>query len=590
MWQQSIDPLHNLAASAGAASIPIIVLFVLLLSRRFAGHIAALLTLLSGLIVAILIFHMPANLALLSAVYGILNGMFPIGWIVISAVFLYNLSVANGTFAKVCKSIESITADRRLQALLIAFCFGAFLEGCAGFGAPVAITTGMLVGLGFDPIYAAGICLLANSAPVAFGSIGIPIVTAGQTSGIDPAVIGRMVAHQLPVLSFIVPFWLIILMSGWRRTMEIWPPILVTAATYTTTMFVVAQYLGPLLPNILAAVVSIICLVSFLKVWKPKSIWRFPGEADHLQNSDNLTAANSVSFVRQAAPWTAFLLLILLVSNWGYPGIKAMLDSVTVKLPIAGLDGRILSGVKPISVVYTLNWLSAAGTSILFAALLTIVVQRIPAATAIKTFGETLQRLCNPLITIGSIVGFAYLANFCGMSLALGRALTVMGQLFPLVAPVVGWIGVFVSGSDTASNALFSNMQKATALHLHMNPALTIAANTDGGVCAKMISPQSIAVATASSKTVGQEGEMFRRTLPHSIAMLVIICVLTLLQAHVLSWMVPKLAAAASASKTVAPLGADGITILMISAFIIILLAWINFREPATSPSVQPAK
>ena len=583
MWQQSANPFHNLAASALVAVIPIVVLFALLLSRKVAGHIAAACTLVVGLLIAILAFGMPAKLAALSAFYGMVNGLLPIGWILVAAVFLYNLSVRSGSFATVTRIIESITADRRIQALLIAFCFGAFLEGCAGFGAPVAITTGMLVGLGFQPLYAASICLLANSAPVAFGSIGIPIITAGQTSGVDPALIGHMVVHQLPVLTMILPFWLVILISGWKGAKEIWPAILVTAVSYTVTMYFVAQYLGPSLPNILSSLASIVCLVLFLRVWKPKQIWRFPQENAFVPRADQQPTRLS----EQVRAWTPFLMLILFVSNWGAAGIKAILDRGTVKIPIAGLDGAIITGGKAMSVVYPFGWLSAAGTAIFFASVVTIILMRIPLRQAAEVAGQTIRQLRNPLITICSIVGFAYLANYAGMSIALGAALTLSGHYFPFLAPLVGWIGVFVSGSDTAANALFSNMQRSTATHLGLNPLLTIAANTDGGVTAKMISPQSIAVATASSKLTGQEGRLFRMTLPHSLGLLSIICVITYLQAYSLKGMVPPMPAAAAAVKSgIATLGPAEITILFVSACVLAALAYINARAaiPVTVP------
>ncbi len=561
-------------ASAGLALLPILVLFALLISRKVAGHIAAVCTLVVALLVAILAFGMPVKLAALSALYGMVNGLFPIGWILIAAVFLYNLSVKSGSFATVTRSIESITADRRLQALLIAFCFGAFLEGCAGFGAPVAITTGMLVGLGFQPLYAASICLLANSAPVAFGSIGIPIVTAGQTSGVDPVLIGRMVVHQLPVLTMILPFWLIILISGWKGAKEVWPAILVTAVSYTLTMFLVAEYLGPSLPNILSSLVSIVCLVLFLRVWKPKNIWRFPQEEAYAAPTDRV----HTSFAEQVRAWTPFVLLILFVSNWGAAGIKARLDTATVKIPVSGLDGVIHAGAKALAVIYSFGWLSAAGTAIFLAAGLTALLLRMPARQVGEVVGETMQRLRNPLITICSIVGFAYLANYAGMSIALGSALTVSGHFFPLLSPLVGWIGVFVSGSDTAANALFSNMQRTTASHLGLNPILTIAANTDGGVTGKMISPQSIAVAAASSKLIGQEGQLFRMTLPHSLGLLSIVCVITYLQAYHLQGMVPAMPAAALAAVKVGivPLGVGDLTVLAVSVLVLGMLAYFN--------------
>ncbi len=581
MWQQSSDPFHQLAASAGAAVLPIIVLFALLISRKIAGHLAAVCTLAAAFLVATLAFGMPVKLAALSALYGALNGLFPIGWILIAAVFLYNLSVKSGSFATVTRSIESITADRRLQALLIAFCFGAFLEGCAGFGAPVAITTGMLVGVGFQPLYAASICLLANSAPVAFGSIGIPIVTAGQTSGVDPALIGRMVVHQLPVLTMILPFWLIILISGWKGVKGVWPAVLITALSYTLTMFLAAEYLGPSLPNILSSLVSILCLVLFLRVWKPVSVWRFPQEPAYVPSADQ----THTGFREQVRAWTPFVLLILFVGNWGVAGIKARLDQATVKIPVSGLDGVIHTGTKALAVVYPFGWLSAAGTAIFLAAVLTALLLRMPVREVGEVAAETLQRLRNPLITICCIVGFAYLANYAGMSIALGSALTVSGHFFPFLSPLVGWIGVFVSGSDTAANALFSNMQRTTANHLGLNPILTIAANTDGGVTGKMISPQSIAVAAASSKLIGKEGQLFRMTLPHSLGLLSIVCLITYLQAYYLQGMVPPMpatAALAAAKTGLTPIGLGGGVILLLSGVALGALAYFNATPART--------
>lgn len=516
---------------------------------------------------------MPAGLAGLATLYGALTGLFPIGWIVLSAVFLYNLSVKCGSFATLCRSIESITGDRRLQALLIAFCFGAFLEGCAGFGAPVAITAGMLVGLGFQPVYAAGICLLANSTPVAYGSIGIPIITAGKTSGLDPNLIGLMAAHQLPILSLVTPLWLIVFMSGWKGAREVWPAIVVTALTYTITMVLVATYMGPALPNILSSLVSLVALTLLLRVWKPATIWRFPGEKEHDE-----TASKPLEFVELIRGWTPFLILILCVGNWGMPGIHSILDSVTHVFKFGGLSRIILENHKPLSNEFKFGWLSAAGTSIFAGVFLTMAFLRIPLKQAGEVFGATLVQLRNPLITIASIVAFAYLANDSGMTVAMGRALVVTGHYFPLVSPIVGWIGVFVSGSDTSANALFSNMQKQAALHLHLNPLLTVSANTAGGVTAKMISPQSIAVACASARMVGEEGLLFRTALPHSIGFLAIMCALTYLQAYTMPWMIPPLPAASveAAASGPVPLGTAGWTILAISLALLAVLALVN--------------
>ena len=582
MWHQAADPFHHIALSAGAAVLPILVLFALLVSRKVGGHVAAICTLGVALLVATVAFGMPVKLALLSALVGMANGLFPIGWILVAAVFLYNLSVKSGGFETVCRSIESVTADRRLQALLIAFCFGAFLEGCAGFGAPVAITTGMLVGLGFRPLYAAGLCLLANSAPVAFGSIGIPIVTAGQTTGVDPAYIGRMIAHQLPFLAFLLPFWLVVLMAGWKGAIEVWPAIVVVAASYSLTLYGVATFLGPSLPDILASLVSLACLVLFLRVWEPKTLWRFPGEA-----APAVMGPDAADLSLSLRAWTPFFLLVLFVGNWGVAGTKAVLDQATVKIPVAGLNGAILAGEKPLAVIYSFGWLSAAGTALFLAALLTALLLRMPARQVGATFAETGRGLRLPLVTIAGIVGFASLASYSGMSLALGGALTVTGGLFPLVSPLIGWLGVFISGSDTASNALFGTMQKAAALHLGLNPVLTIAANTDGGVIGKMISPQSIAVAAASSGLVGQEGQLFRRTLPHSLALVAAVCLLTYLQAHGLRGMVPLAPPQfifAAGKPGVAALGWGGISLLSLSAVILAALVYGSVRFSAAKP------
>lgn len=581
MWPQATDPFHKIALSAGAALLPILVLFALLLSRKVAGHVAATCTLAAAFLVAVFAFGMPVKLAVLSALYGAANGLFPIGWILVAAVFLYNLSVKSGGFGTVRRSIESVTADRRLQALLIAFCFGAFLEGCAGFGAPVAITTGMLAGLGFAPLYAAGLCLLANSAPVAFGSIGIPVVTAGQTTGIDPILIGRMIAHQLPFLSFLIPFWLVLLMAGWKGTKEVWPAILVVAASYSLTLYLVATFLGPFLPDILASLVSLVSLVLFLRVWKPKTVWRFPEEAAPTTLADQPPTDRAAPF----RAWTPFILLILFVANWGVAGTKAVLDQATLKIPVAGLSGAILAGGKPLPVLYSFAWLSAAGTAIFIAALLTALLLRTPARTFGQTMAETLRGLRNPLLTIGCIVGFAYLANYSGMSIALGGALTATGQFFPLVSPLIGWLGVFISGSDTASNALFGNIQKTTALHLGISPVLTLAANTDGGVIGKMISPQSIAVATASSGLIGQEGRLFRRTLPHSLALVAAVCLLTYFQAHALGGMVPPMPTFTAAKAEPAALGWGGILLIGLSAAVLAALAYGNARLSPKQPA-----
>ena len=576
MWQQAVNPLGNVPLSAIVASIPIIVLFSMLLSRKIPGHIATVITLVLALDIGILVFHMPIHLAFLSALYGIVNGLFPIGWIVLNAVFLYNISVASGSFAIVRDSIESVTADRRIQALLIAFCFGAFLEGSAGFGAPVAITAGMLVGLGFEPLYAAGICLIANTAPVAFGGIGIPVITAGHLANIDPNILSKMIAHQLPFLAFIIPLWLVLIISGWRGARQIWPAIVVTGGSYAITLYLTASFLGPTLPDILSSVVSIFALIGLLQIWHPKEVWRFPHEKDKV-TEHKLTHSHSKSDLLKA--WTPFLLLILFVANWGNSGIQQWLNKVSLHIPFGALTHGIATPTTTLSISYTFSWLSAAGTAILFAAILTALFLRLSVKDFGKIASKTFLELGKPLTTIGSIVGFAYVANYSGMSTAIGNALTVTGSFFPFVAPLLGWLGVFITGSDTSSNALFSNIQLQTARSLGLNPVLTVAANSSGGVAAKMLSPQSIAVATASTNLTGQEGRLFRFTILHSIGMVLLICALTYVQAYYLPWMIPneKLAAAVIAPNT--GLGSSEIFFIGFSVIVTIALFIHSFRK-----------
>ena len=572
MWSQPVNPLNNLFLSTLVAVIPIIILAGLLLSRKVAGYIACLTTLAIALIIAILVYDMPVKLAGLAGLYGVMSGLMPIGWIVLGAIFLYNISVASGSFRIVRRSIEFITEDRRLQALLIAFCFGAFLEGAAGFGAPVAITAGILIGLGFVPIYAASICLLANTAPVAFGGIGIAVVTAGQITNINPDTLSRMIGHQLPLLALIVPLWLVVIIAGWRGAKAIWPAILVTGGAYAITMFLTSSYLGPALPDILSSIVSLLCLIGLLSVWRPKTVWRFPNETRPIETGMN--ERPSWSLIVRA--WTPFLLLIVFIANWAFSGTQALLSRYTVKIPFGVLNHGISVAGHPLSVSYTFAWLSAAGTAITLAALLSAFLMRMSMKEVINVAGRTLNELKRPLITIASIVGFAYVANYSGISATISDALASTGRFFPFVAPLLGWLGVFITGSDTASNALFSGVQAHTASTLGLNPVLTVSANSTGGVTAKMISPQSVAVAAAATKLTNKEGKLFRRVILDSIGLVAIICVLTYLQAYYLKWMVPAIkpiSAVAHAKFTLADL-----LMISVSLIIIIILAIIARR------------
>jgi lactate permease len=537
VWTQASDPLGNPYLSALAAAIPIVFLFWALAVRRLKGHVAGPCTTAVALLVAILVFRMPAPLAVASTLHGALYGLFPIGWIVIAAVFLYRITVESGQFNAIRDSIASLTADRRLQALLIAFSFGAFLEGCAGFGTPVAISAAMLAGLGFEPLYAAGLCLIANTAPVAFGSIGTPIIVAGQVTGIDAALISKMVGRQLPLLSLVVPLWLVYTMSGRKGVREVWPAALVAGGTFAVAQWWSSNFLGPLLPDIISSLVSILSLVLFLRVWKPANVFRF----EHETGKAEAVGSRALDARTIAWAWSPFVVLTILVGNWGIKPVKAMLDTTTLKFPVPLIhNGLTLAGsTSPVPAVFTFNWLSATGTVILISALISLVIARVPARSAAGLFGRTLASLAAPLLTIGSVLGLAYIGNSSGMTTAMGTALASTGQFFPLFSPVLGWLGVFMTGSDTSANAIFGRLQAVSADRIGLSPVLAVAANSSGGVTGKMISPQSIAVACAATGQVGNEAGLFRFTLRHSLLLLAIVALVTWLQATLFRWMIP---------------------------------------------------
>lgn len=570
MWEQVIDPLGCLGISALAAALPVFFLFVALIRLRMKGHIAGLITVLLAVLVACAVFGMPARYALLSTLYGALYGLFPIGWIVVTAVFLYNLAVKTGQFEIIKDSVASITGDRRLQALLIAFSFGAFIEGAAGFGTPVAITAAMLVGLGFNPLYAAGICLIANTAPVAFGGVGIPIITAGAVSGLDAMAVARTAGLQLSLLSLFVPFWLIMVMAGWRGVKEVMPAVLVSGSSFAAVQWLSSNYLGPALPAILSSLASMLALVIFLRAWKPKNVWRFADESPATLEAKRYNPGTVLK------AWSPFVILTVLIADWGLRPVKSLLDTVTVKISFLGLHNMILAGGKPLAVIYTFNWLSATGTSVLISAAATALVLKISPVKFFKIFFETLQSLRFALLTIACVLGFAYVANWSGMTTTLGKAFTVTGAVFPFASAFLGWLGVFVTGSDTSSNALFCNMQKVTAESMGINPVLTVATNSSGGVAGKMISPQSIVVGTSSSGLSGREGDLLRFTLPHSLLLTTLVALMALAQAYLFPWTVP---AAAAAVEAAAQATGGGAAILAVTGAAIVFLGLAANRQ-----------
>ena len=561
LWQQNYDPAGNIWLSALVALIPIVFFFLALTKLRLKGYQAGTVTVLLALGVALLFYKMPVSAALASAVYGFFYGLWPIAWIIVAAVFLYKLSVKTGQFDVIRSSILSVTHDQRLQLILVGFCFGAFLEGAAGFGAPVAITAALLVGLGFKPLYAAGLCLIANTAPVAFGAMGIPVIVAGQVSGIDPFLIGQMAGRQLPFMTILVLFWIMAIMDGWRGVKETWPAVLVGGGSFAVVQFLTANYIGPELPDITSAIVSLIALTGFLKVWQPKRIFRFDtAESTTSQTTGTKAPAAAKPQAGATAPltagaivkaWSPFIILTAMVTLWSLKPFKALfaaggpLASTIISIPVPMLDKLVakmppvVAQATPYGAVYTFNWLAATGTAILIAAILTIAFARFSPAKAVATLGETVRELVIPIYSIGMVLAFAFVANYSGLSATLALALAHTGQAFVFFSPFLGWIGVFLTGSDTSANALFGALQATTANQLGLSPVLTVAANTTGGVTGKMISPQSIAIACAAVGLAGKESDLFRFTVKHSLVFAAIIGIICTLQAYVFTWMIP---------------------------------------------------
>jgi len=549
-WQQLYDPAGNLWLSSLIALLPIAFFFVALAVLRMKGWLAGTITVAIALAVALLFYRMPLSQAFAAAGYGFVYGLWPIAWIILGAVFLYKVSVKTGQFDIIRASILSVTEDQRLQMLMVGFAFGAFLEGAAGFGAPVAITAALLVGLGFKPLYAAGLCLIVNTAPVAFGAMGIPIIVAGQVTGLDPFEIGQMAGRQLPFLTIIVLFWIMAIMDGWRGVKETWPAVLVAGGSFAIAQYLTSNFIGPELPDITASLTSLVCLTLFLRRWRPVRIFRFDTETSAEAAAQALEAPR-YSTGQIVKAWSPFLILTAMVTIWSIAPFKALfatggaLEHWVLKIPVPSLD-QLVQKMPPIvpvptgyEAVYKFDAVSATGTAIMLGAVIAIVLLKMRPAAALRTFGETANELKVPIYSIGMVLAFAFIANYSGLSATLALALAHTGKAFTFFSPFLGWLGVFLTGSDTSSNALFSALQATTAQQIGVSEVLLVAANTTGGVTGKMISPQSIAIACAAVGLAGKESDLFRFTVKHSLIFTVMVGIITTVQAYWLTWMIP---------------------------------------------------
>lgn len=544
MYQQLTDPLGSIWLSALLAFLPIFCFLICLLVFKLKGYQAGFITVIIASVVAFYAYGMPFSLIGASFVQGFAQGMWPIAWIIIAAIFLYKLSVKSGSFEVIKESVMTITPDHRIQVILIGFCFGSFLEGAIGFGGPVAITAALLVGLGLKPLHAAGLCLIANTAPVAFGAVGIPIIAMSNLVGVEQYEISAMVGRMLVPLSLSVPFFIVFLMDGVKGVKETFPAVLVAAVSFTITQFISSNYLGAELPDIVSAVVSLACTTIFLKFWSPKNIFRLDDLTDFSHHTQ-------LEFGKVFKAWLPFILLIVCIIVWTQPWFKAFFDKgavfdyTKVALSFNNIEGSIVdSAGKALSLNMDINLIALqAGTAILVAALLTIFFLRIKSNIVEEALGDTLKEMAMPCITIGLVVAFAFIAKNSGMSTTLGTAFATTGDAFSFFSPVIGWIGVFLTGSDTSANLLFGPLQQAAATSLAVPEALFLAANSVGGVVGKMISPQSIAIACAAVGLVGKESDLFKFTLKYSVGFIILIGIWTCIIAFLMPGIIPEVIA-----------------------------------------------
>src|SRR6266436_5514326 len=545
MWNQVYNPFDNAVLSTIAAALPVVTLLVLIASNKVKAHIAAVVALIVANLVAILFFTMPAGLAIRATVLGAVIGFFPIGWILLNVIFMYRLTVEKGAFETLQQTIGGVTTDRRLQLLLIAFSFGAFFEGASGFGTPVAVTGAILIGLGFSPLAASGLSLIANTAPVAYGALGTPIVGLASVTGLDPYVLGAMVGRQLPVFSLIVPFWVVWAFAGWRGMKDVWPAILVTGVSFAIPQFVVSNYINPWFVDIIASLISMGCLILFLKVWQPRELWLSPALPGHDESAATMTTPKAMDKtpLTQAELWSALLpwiIVCIVMLIWGTGAFKTWANSIfTWNYPVPELHNMI-NKVPPVApkptpegAVFAFTYLSFTGTGMLIAAIISGFLMGFSPARMIAEYGRTIKLCAISLITISAMLAIGTLTRLSGVDATLGLAFAATGVLYPFFGTLLGWLGVALTGSDTASNILFGNLQKITSEQLGLSPVLMAAANSSGGVMGKMIDAQSIVVASTATNWYGHEGSILRFVFKHSIALACLVGLLVMLQAYV---------------------------------------------------------
>jgi lactate permease len=551
MWSQVYNPFGNATLSTIAAAIPVVLLLVMIASGKVKAHIAAVTALLAAIAVSVFLFTMPAGLATRAALFGVATGMFPIGWIILNVIFLYRLTLERGYFATLQQSVGDITTDRRLQLLLVAFAFGAFFEGAGGFGTPVAVTGAILIGLGFSPLAASGLSLIANTAPVAFGALGAPIQGLASVTGFDPYVLGAMIGRQLPFFSLIVPFWLIAVFAGMRGMMQIWPAILVCGVSFALPQFLISNYVNPWIVDIGASLICMACLVGFMRIWHPKEIWTSPALRTRDDSVGTLTQPAPLGAATPAMTpradrgevfraWVPWIILSVIVAIWGTGWFKALVNPIfTWSYPIPGLHNMVQK-VAPIvanptaePAVFAFTYMSYTGTGVLIAAIIAGFVMGFSPLRLVTAWLETIWVLRYSLITIAAMLAIGTLTRFSGVDATLGLAFAGTGILYPFFGTLLGWLGVALTGSDTASNVLFGGLQKITSEQLGLSPILMAAANSSGGVMGKMIDAQSIVVASTATNWFGHEGSILRFVFWHSIVLACLVGGLVMLQAYV---------------------------------------------------------